>query len=96
MSLQTISSIIYASRPEERKITTWPAKYCKCDNTLEATMSVFANQNKYCHKWTAVTRKSHCAYARAIFTCQESSSHKSAYNIAKILLYMYNFSNAKF
>ena len=71
MSVQTISSIVPAT---ERKITTWPVKYCKCDNTLEATMSVFANQNKYYHKWTAVTRKSHCAYTRAIFTCQESST----------------------
>ena len=70
MSLQTISSSVPA---EERKITTWPAKYCKCDNTLEATMSVFANQNKYYHKWTAEMRKSHCTYTRAIFTCQESS-----------------------
>ena len=36
-------------------------------------MSVFENENKYYHKWTAVTRKTHCTYTRAIFTCQESS-----------------------
>ena len=81
MSLQ---SIVPA---EERKITTWPAKYCKCDNTLEATMSVFANQNKYYHKWTAVTRKSH--------TLGAFSRVKKAHNIKvliilpRFLLYMY-------
>ena len=77
MSLQTISSIV----PTEKKnITTWPAKYCKCDTKLEATMSVFANQNKYYHKWTAVMRKV------IVVTLGPFSRVRKAHNIKVVII----------
>ena len=56
-------------------------------------MSVFANQNKYYHKWTAVMRKV------IVLTLGPFSHVKKAHNI-KVLIILprvcYNFSNAKF